>query len=77
MGLVAAVARAEKPAEWRAVVIWRSHTVDELHWALAATRTPPHVSKQQERQHVDREYRRIHTLLKDIDAARRHATIQE
>lgn len=44
---------------------------NELAWALDATRNPPHVSKGLERMHVEREYARLHRLLKDIDNAQR------
>lgn len=40
---------------------------NELAWALEATANPPYLRAGMERNHVEREYRRFHTLLRDLD----------
>ena len=40
---------------------------NELAWALETLQTPPHVSKGVERLVVEREYRRLYALLRNLD----------
>lgn len=43
------------------------HTKNELAWALEATANPPYLRAGMERNHVEREYRRFHALLRELD----------
>ncbi len=40
---------------------------NELAWALETLQTPPHVSNRVDRLVVEREYRRLYALLRNLD----------